>query len=165
MKTHKSSSIKPSHLSLLLGLALLGTSVHAHAELPSADTQGGMCPGMCAMDESLSHSVPVITGGVSEEGRAKLQTLQSDYSLKVVFTGTTGAYVNDVRVKIEDKNGHVYVNDTSADPVLLAALPAGKYAVTALYDGTVRTKTITVPASGLHTLQLRFPTQDEQTPV
>lgn len=106
-------------------------------------------------------NAPVISGGVGEEGRAAIEKIQSNYSVKTIFTGEGGIYLSDVDVQIVDRNGNVMVSNVSQGPMLLAALPPGRYILQAAADGYVKKQDFTVGRNGLKTLYVRFPVYDD----
>lgn len=107
-----------------------------------------------------AYAVPIVTGGVGDEGRAAIRSMQNDYSLKVVFAGERGIFLSDVNVQILDHQGNLVVDNVTDGPMLLAALPPGHYVLQASTDGLTRRQSFTVGAGGLRTLYVRFPISD-----
>lgn len=93
--------------------------------------------------------IAYTSGGVGTSGREALMEQQSDYSLKLVFAYTNGAFLAGVPVTIADGDGNELLSAVSRGPWFLAQLPAGQYRVTAVADGTSKTATLQVPATGL----------------
>ncbi|TAE83075.1 MAG: hypothetical protein EAY76_01900 [Alphaproteobacteria bacterium] len=69
----------------------------------------------------------VLSGGVGEESRAIIQQMQSQYPLKMVFTGQGGAYVSGVMVTIMDKHNNEVLSTVTEGPILLVNIPKGNY--------------------------------------
>lgn len=114
-------------------------------------------------------AVPVRSGGVSVDEFAELNRHASDYSLKLVLAAKrSGAYLADVDVVVRSlPSRQVVLEHRSEGPLVLAALPAGRYEVTASYGRvlpgapTVNTRVVTIPRSGLAQMVMYFDTGDE----
>jgi hypothetical protein len=114
---------------------------------------------------ALANTNPsIITGGVGEASRAKIEAVQNQYSLKLVYTGKGGMYLSDVNVSITDKSGQVVATQTTEGPIMLVSLAPGRYTVESNYGGHVKKNTITV-GSNLKTIQVGFPVADEPAPM
>lgn len=84
--------------------------------------------------------VSYVSGGVGEERQA-LEAMSNRFNLKLTMALTTGNFVSDARVRIQDHQGHT-VLDTNADgPLLYAQLKPGMYTVTCSLDGKEIQKT------------------------
>lgn len=123
---------------LLLASAALGQA-QAQAQAPEA---GG---------------VAYIAGGVGESGRAEIEAVQDQYSLKLVFAYTNGEFLAQVKVVISDAAGKTLVSTDADGPWLLVDLPAGTYKVAATVNGETKTEQVSVPASGLKTVNILWP--------
>ncbi len=138
-------------LALLKGfaaVALAGAAAFAHAQTASpADAP-----------------VPFASGGVGDTDLARITALEPDYRLKLVFTAIEGNYLADVGVKVTDGKGQAVIAAVSEGPIFLARLPAGSYHVAAAYEGTTMTRKVSVPASGLRTEYLRWPSDPATNP-
>lgn len=114
-------------MTALLMFAAMSAPV-AQAQLPQARTQG---------------SVDYVTGGVGKEEADALKQASGDYSLTLELASsgptpeghTMGAYVANALVVIRDAQGHEVLNTRTDGPLLLARLPAGKYTVSAEWNG------------------------------
>ena len=101
--------------------------------------------------------VPILSGGIGESGREELAARQSEFSLKLVFAYASGSYLASVAVRIADAaSGEVLVDAVSNGPWFLADLPAGRYRVTATYEGESQSADVSVPAQGLREVTLRW---------
>lgn len=98
-----------------------------------------------------------ISGGVGESGRAEINAVQDQYSLKLVFAYTNGEFLAQVDVVISDAAGKTLVSADADGPWLLVDLPAATYQVAATVNGETKTEQITVPANGLKTVNMLWP--------
>ncbi len=111
----------------------------------------------CLFMVSEAHAAPeVVSGGVSDEGEAQIDSIQNHYSLKITFVGIGGIYLDAINVTIDDKFGNRQVNMTTDGPILLADLAPGRYTVNAEVEGRTIRQTIQV-GKGLKQYTLRFP--------
>jgi len=100
--------------------------------------------------------VAFITGGVGASGRSEIEAVQDQYSLKLVFAYTNGEFLAEVKVVIRDAAGNTLVSTDADGPWLLVKLPAGSYQVAATVAGETKTEQVSVPASGLKTVNMRW---------
>ena len=108
--------------------------------------------------------VPFVSGGVGDTDLARITAMERDYRLKLVFTAMEGNYLADIGVKVTDGKGQPVITAVSEGPIFLARLPAGSYNVVATHEGTTLTRKISVPASGLRTEYLRWPSDPSTNP-
>ncbi len=99
----------------------------------------------------------VVTGGVSDEGEAQIDSIQNRYTLKITFVGIGGIYLDAINVTIDDKYLNRIINTTTDGPILLADLSPGRYTVTAELEGRTIKQAIQVNKAGLKQYTLRFP--------
>jgi hypothetical protein len=104
-----------------------------------------------------STGVAYLSGGVGESGRAEIEAVQDQYSLKLVFAYTNGEFLAEVNVVITDATGNVLVSTEADGPWLLVALPAGTYKVAATVAGETKVENVSVAATGLKTLNMQWP--------
>ena len=88
--------------------------------------------------------ISYITGGIGLDERKALSKMGKDYSLKLVFARTGGAYVAMVKVKIVDVEGRIIFTATSRGPWLYANLPSGDYTISATAEGDTLQKPIQI---------------------
>lgn len=113
--------------------------------------------------------VAVRSGGVSVDEFAELNRRASDFSLKLILAAKrTGAYLADVDVVVRAlPSRNVVFEHRSEGPLVLAALPPGRYEVTATYGQvlpgapTTNTRIVTIAPSGLAQMVMYFDTGDE----
>lgn len=108
-------------------------------------------------DHHGADGVAYIAGGVGESGRAEINAMQDQYSLKLVFAYTNGEFLAEVKVVITDAAGKTLVSTDADGPWLLVDLPAGTYKVAGTVNGETKTEQVTVPASGLKTVNMQWP--------
>lgn len=120
------------------GVAMLTTTVLAAAEVPN-----------------------MLSGGVGAESRAKIESVQKDYDLKLVFTGDQGMYLSGVGVDILNKKGETVGISQTEGPYLLVDLEPGTYTVKATVQGIEKKRNISVDGKHLKTAHIRFPVKDE----
>ena len=71
-----------------------------------------------------------ISGGVSEDERAELETLSGQFNLRLLFAMQgSGNYLADVRVRILDPSGAVVLSAEAKGPWFFAQLPPDTYTV------------------------------------
>lgn len=92
--------------------------------------------------------VPYISGGISEEGRTELNQSSQNYNLKLIFALSSGAYLSDIKVQIQDAGGARVVEAVSTGPWFFAQLPPGKYALTVSNNDQTLRKSARVKRSG-----------------
>ncbi len=108
---------------------------------------------------NTQNGVSFITGGIGLDSQAHLKAREQEFNLKLVFTLVEGNYVADVGVTIKDAAGKNVVQLVANGPFLMARLPAGKYAVNAVYDGKMQTRQVEVRDGRLRTEYLRWPSK------
>jgi len=107
-------------------------------------------------------SVPVLSGGVGAPSRDMLAEAEKDYNVKLVFTGDKGMYLADIAVTIQNNKGEILAEHVTDGPIMLAKLDAGKYKLTAVFEGVEKTAWIQADGA-LHTYHMRFPAQDDMS--
>lgn len=97
-----------------------------------------------------------VSGGVGEDEAAKLLALQNTFNLKLLFTLLEGNYLADVGVVITDAANNRIVDHTAQGPLFMAKMPAGRYTVTATYEGKTVSRRVTLRDGRLHTEHFRW---------
>ena len=136
----KSKSFAHGFAAILLGSALLVPVASAKSD-EAVRTAGG---------------VSYVSGGVGTDSIDRLNSLASDFNLKLVFALKAGNYVNGVKVSIADAAGKTLLDTTSEGPWFLAKLPVGNYQVVATFAGKAEKRTIAVGAEKLATIDFRW---------
>ena len=124
------NAIKAVGFSVLLA-ALLGppTPVRA-AALTVQDYQG----------------VRYVTGGVGQDERDYLNSVQHQFNLVLMFAARGGAYLSNVHVVIQDSRGNTALDAVADGPYFYAALPPGSYAVSASANDQTQRRRINLRA-------------------
>jgi hypothetical protein len=101
--------------------------------------------------------VPYVSGGVGVDERQEILAKEKDHNLKIVVAEDSGDFLANVQVVIESAKKEQMLNATMAGPILLAKLPPGTYTIKATSDEKTLTKSVSVPAQGLRTVDFRWP--------
>ncbi len=107
------------------------------------NTQGSMGGTNGLPAPQQQNGVSYITGGFGEEQSAAFKAAIPDYSVAMVFSEASGAYLADIAVQIKAAGGAA-VDIPSAGPYLLLNLPDGKYTAVASNGGKSLTRHFTV---------------------
>lgn len=116
--------------------------------------------GLVALGAPLSNLPPAqvqgeatyITGGVGDDQASAFKQAAAAYPLELLFAQKApphNVYVADVKVTVRDASGKPVLETTSDGPFLLAKLPAGRYDITANYNGQVKRQAVDI-RSGKH---------------
>ena len=100
--------------------------------------------------------VPHVSGGIGLEGREEMAAAEKAHNLKVVAAEKSGDYLAEVQVAIESAKKERMLETTMEGPILLVKLPPGTYSVKATFDANTQTRTVTVGAQGLRTVDFRW---------
>ena len=87
---------------------------------------------MATSDEGTRY----LVGGIGSDERETIDNLGTDFNVKFVFAETSGDYVSDVRVVIDDVHGKRLAHVVTNGPWLYVKLPPGRYRVKATYVAT-----------------------------
>ena len=110
-----------------------------------------VAPGVHAAD------VPHVSGGVGTDDRQAILEEEKNHNLKVVVADDSGDFLADVQVVIESAKKEPLLDTTMQGPILLAKLPAGTYMVKATSGEKTLTRSVTIAAQGLRTVDFRWP--------
>lgn len=91
-----------------------------------------------------TNGVSYITGGFGLDESEALKAAIPEYSVAMVFSEASGAYVADVPVNIKGTGGGASLDVTARGPYLLMNLPNGQYTATATYQGRELTRRFSV---------------------
>ena len=94
------------------------------------------------------NGISYVTGGIGFDERKALAKMANDYSLKLIFAKTGGAYVAMVKVEIKNSEEHTIFTAVSRGPWLFADLPSGNYTVVATSKGTALQEQVQIEAKG-----------------
>ena len=94
-------------------------------------------------------AAPVLSGGIGEDERNEMLMQRADYNLRLAFAAKgSGSFLSDVRVVVTDAAKNEVARATSDGPWCWLRLPAGRYIVTATWDGKSLSRAAQVPARG-----------------
>ena len=125
---------------LAVGLAF-SSGVSAQAPMPQPQTQG---------------SITYLNGGAGDEEVQYIKQSMKDYSMALAFARAASPraeYVANVAVTVKDAKGNAVFEAPSVGPYLLLKLPAGSYAVTAIYQSQAQTRTVSAGKASLVTFE------------
>ena len=122
--------MKPLYLALILPCLLLSPPSFAGEYAIQPQTQG---------------EVTFVTGGVGLDERNELNATRANYNLSLLFSVQgKGNFLSDVKIRITDLKGNVFLETVSNGPKLFAKLPSGRYIVTVDLNGETYHKTVSV---------------------
>lgn len=106
----------------------------------------------------VQNGIRYMSGGIGEEEEAALRAAADRFNLRLLFaTKRTGEYLADVKVQVQDAKGATVLAAVSDGPCFLAALPAGRYRVTATARGIAQAQTATLQAKRPSELYFYWP--------
>lgn len=131
-------------LILSAAAALLYAFAASAADLPQAEQAG---------------DITYITGGIGDEERDALKSVESNYNLHVISTGIAaagpGAFVGDTHITIHNRQGDELLS-TDAGPIFYASLPPGHYVVEGEHRGETSKRNITIVSGKLQRVQFSW---------
>jgi hypothetical protein len=126
----------PAAARFLVTLLMLCLAAGASLAQAPADTGAPTPPQV-----QSANGIDYVSGGAGEEARAAIAALQKQFSLRVVFSETTGAYVVVDEVRIRRGSSDLVVIP-AAGPMLLLKLLPGDYVIEASYAGKVERRKV-----------------------
>lgn len=101
----------------------------------------------CTPDEvnleiHVENEVTFVSGGIGFCESQEMRRISHEYQLELLFLEKTArreSFLAGVPVQITDSKGSLAVDTITKGPLLLAKMPAGRYVITATYDGIVKT--------------------------
>ena len=122
--------MKTLYLALILPCVLFSLTSLAEESAIQPQTQG---------------EVTFVTGGVGIDERNELDASRANYNLSLLFSVQgTGDYLSDVKIRITDLKGKIFLETMSDGPKLFAKLPPGRYIVIADLNGETYHKTVSI---------------------
>ena len=98
--------------------------------------------------------VTFLTGGIGLSESTAIKDAMHHYPLTLEFAGTAhvgNVYLANIPVEISDMHGHAVLKTTTTGPFLLAALPDGRYRITARYSGKDESRDVQIsPSAHVH---------------
>ncbi len=110
---------------LVLAVALLVLPLTARAEPTVRSYQG----------------VSYVSGGVSDDEARALEATGAKFDLKLTMALSSGHFVADTPVEIQDGKGQTVLEAVADGPVLFAQLPPGTYTVRCSLNGKPQQQT------------------------
>ena len=133
-------------LRLLLAVLFAGFCSVANAQIVGPEPQ------------TTSGGIRWVSGGVGFDETFALKQMEGGYNLRLLFAVQgSGAYLSEVAVIIQNRQGQSIFEETAHGPRLLAQMPPGGYTITAESGGKVVSRQVTVPRSGSVDTAFYFP--------
>jgi opacity protein-like surface antigen len=86
-----------------------------------------------------------VNGGVGESQTKYMQSIAKDWSLRMMFSQLkANEFIAGVNLLIIDTRGTTYLQLDNAGPLTYAMLPAGRYRITAQFDGQSQTREVSL---------------------
>lgn len=98
--------------------------------------------GFAQIQPKTQNGITYLSGGVGLDERSEMKASMHGYNLIMTFAEKSGAYVADVKVSIKSLGGKQGLEAVSDGPLFYAALPPGRYRVSAEYAGKTQTKIV-----------------------
>ena len=117
---------------LIAGPAIGATMGNTMSRLPPELTQGG---------------ITYMSGGIGHDEAAAMREEEPKFPLSLEFVKRAkpaDEYLAGVDVTIKDLQGKTDLHTLADGPILLAALPEGRYKVSAELDGKTRTRDVVI---------------------
>jgi hypothetical protein len=129
----------------VLALVIQQVAFAAGTSMPASKTENG---------------ITYVSGGIGEEEAVAMKTAAKHYDLMLTFAERgTGAYLADVKVKVNDQQGKTVLNTVSDGPIFLAKLPDGKYTIEVNENGKSLTRIVRVNHKHHDRLTFYWPAQ------
>jgi hypothetical protein len=104
-----------------------------------------------------ANGIQYITGGVGDEEEAQIKSMQHQFNLRVLMTGSQGEYLSNAMVRVMDASGNQVLSVSGAGPYFYTRLNPGTYTVEVTApQGGIKKATVHVPASGAVNQDFRF---------
>lgn len=95
------------------------------------------------------NGISYVSGGVGTAQQQALKSMRKDYNLLLTFAvKKSGAYLADVKVKIQNAKGATLLDAVSSGPYFYARLAPGKYRVMAESKDKVLTQSVSIGKRG-----------------
>lgn len=98
-----------------------------------------------------------VTGGIGEDEAKAFQAAAPRYSLRLLFAMPAGNYLSDVDVTISTEAGRAVLHVRTDGPFLFVMLPAGRYRIVAVSNGSRVSRIANVPGRGGVQLNVSIP--------
>lgn len=126
---------------IFLGAALVATSLTASAAIKEGRT---------------SNDRPYVSGGVGLEESERLKQMAENFSLQLIVSSRSGAYLADARVVIVGTNNQKVLDVALDAPWLLVDLTPGSYRVSVAHAGSTQERNVTLAAGKREQIVVQF---------
>lgn len=123
-----------------------------------------LCCAATLADEvrKLPPDEPVVVNGLDLACTGVGEDARNDprwtaYPVRIEFANADAQYLSDAVLAVATADGEQLFEVTCDSPWVLAKLEPGKYMLTAIYEGIVKTEKFTAPKSGQGRFVVRFP--------
>ena len=127
--------------SMLLGAAFIATSLSASAAINEGRT---------ANDRAY------VSGGIGLEESERLKQMADKYSLQLIVSSRSGAYLADTRVTIIGANNQKLLDMALDAPWLLVDLAPGSYKVSVAHAGSTQERSVTLAPGKREQIVVQF---------
>jgi hypothetical protein len=117
----------------------VGIAAVLAAATPAADAQS-VLEGRTAQDRRF------IAGGIGLDQSEQMKARARDFALSITVVATSGAYLADTHITIDEARGQRVLDVQLTAPYLLVDLSAGKYSVEATLQGRKQQRSIEIAA-------------------
>ena len=100
--------------------------------------------------------IPYVSGGVGDEERQALKTMEARFNLKLVFASSSGEYLADIAVRILNQQGNPMFQANADGPLFYVSLPAGTYTVQASGLGKSLERKVELSSGKLREVSFRW---------
>ncbi len=90
--------------------------------------------------------IAYVSGGVSDDEQHALEAEGGRFNLKVTTALSSGHFVSDVPIQVQDAHGTTVLDVVADGPLLFAALPPGAYSVRCTLNGKPQEHKVSVGA-------------------
>jgi len=142
-----------------LARKLLGFgTVAAMAVASSFPAAGAVVEGRTGQDRRY------IAGGIGLDESEQMKAAARDFALTITVAATSGAYLADSRIRIEDARGQLVLDRQLDAPYLLVDLAPGTYKVEATLQGQRETRSVDIAAKAPAKIAFSFDVLVDRVP-
>ena len=103
-------------------------------------------------------AITYLNGGVGEDEAQYMRRTAKDWPLRLTFSESKdNEFVANVGLLVTDLRGTPYLQLSGAGPMTYARLPAGKYRVTARFNGKSETREVTIDGKAGQDVNFHWP--------
>jgi hypothetical protein len=118
---------------------VVGIAAVLAAATPIADAQS-VLEGRTAQDRRF------IAGGIGLDQSEQMKAAARDFPLSITVAATSGAYLADSHIRIDEARGKLVLDMQLEEPYLLVDLSPGKYSVEATLQGRKQQRSVEIAA-------------------